>query len=101
MRLAQAPAPTFTDAASNYKKARALFAGEQQGQRAVVNLEFKPTGASAINTRASLTPTHPGLADAPKLASSLSLGPPVKASNGTDNEHNVSTKADSDNRGTH
>ena len=41
MRLALAPAPTFTDAAGNNEKARALSAGEHQGQRAVVNFEFK------------------------------------------------------------
>ena len=38
MRTALAHAPTFTDAMGNNEKARALFAGEQQGQRAVVNM---------------------------------------------------------------
>ena len=37
MRTALAPAPTFTDAAGNNEKARALSAGEHQGQRTVVN----------------------------------------------------------------
>ena len=59
MRLNQAPASTFTDAAGNNEKARALSAGEQQGQRAVVNM-FKADRRECCNTRASLTPTHPG-----------------------------------------
>lgn len=100
MRLNQAPASTFTDAAGNNEKARALSAGEQQGQRAVVN-SLKPTGVSACNTRADHISNASGLTDAAKLASTLSRRFPVKASNGADNEHNVSTKADSDNRGSH
>src|ERR1700678_2466754 len=100
MRLLLAPAPAFTDAAGNNEKARALSAGEHQGQRAVVN-SLKPTGVSVEALAPVTSPTQSGLSDALKLASSLSLGPPIKASNGADNEHNVSTKADSDNRGSH
>jgi hypothetical protein len=90
----------FTDAAGNNEKARPCLFGSDR-RRAVVSTEFKPTGASADNTRASLTSTQSGLSDALKLASSLSLGPPINASNGADNEHNVSTETDSDNRRSH
>ena len=100
MRTALAHTPTFTDAAGNNEKARALSAGVQQGQRAVVN-SLKPTGVSVEALAPVTSPTQSGSSDALKLASSLSRGAPIKASNGADNEHNVSTKADSDNRGSH
>jgi len=96
MRLNRAPAPTFTDAAGNNEKSRPCQRGCDR-RRLVVNTELKPTGASAINTRASLTPTQSGLSDALKLASSLSLGPPIKASNGADNEHSACRKTDPSN----
>jgi hypothetical protein len=72
MRLNQAPASTFTDVRGRYEKAPALTAWLRQAQGAVVNSEFKPTGASAINTRASLTPTHPGKRTRPSWQISLS-----------------------------
>ena len=100
MRTALAPTSALTDARGHNKKARALSAGEQQGQRAVVN-SLKPTGVSVEALAPVTSPTQSGLSDALKLASSLSRGAPIKASNGADNEHNVSTKADSDNRGSH
>ena len=93
---------TLTDSRSAIiEKARALSAGEQQGQRAVVSVELKPTGVSVEALAPVTSPTQSGLSDALKLASSLSRGAPIKASNGADNEHNVSTKADSDHRGSH
>jgi len=72
MRLNQAPAPMFTDAAGNYEKARALTPCEYRGQRAVVNVSNKPTGVSADNTRAGLTPTRPRERTQLKLATLLS-----------------------------
>ena len=84
-----APTSTFTDAAGNNEKARALSAGEQQGQRAVVNLEFKPTGGRVGALPPVFTPTQSGLSDAPKLASSLSRRSPVKARYGADDEHSA------------
>jgi hypothetical protein len=59
MRLILAPAPMVTDAAGNNEKARSLTAWRRQ-VRAMVSLPNKPTGESADNTRAGLTPTHPG-----------------------------------------
>ncbi len=100
MRINQAPASTFTDVRGRYEKAPALIAWLHQARGAVVNFEFKPTGASADNTRASLTSTHP-------RERTHEAGKHIVASfirqrkNGADNEHNVSTKADSDNRGSH
>ena len=93
MRTALAPAPTFTDAAGNNEKARALSAGEHQGQRAVVN-SLKPTGVSVEALAPVTSPTHPGLSDALKLASSLSLGPPIKARYGADNERSAFEQTD-------
>lgn len=100
MRLAQAPAPMFTDAAGNYEKARALSAGEHQGQRAVVNTS-NATGVSAQTPAPVITPTHPCDRTQSKLAASLSSRSLGKASNGAGNEHNVCTETDSDNRGSH
>lgn len=100
-RTVEAAMSTFTDMVGlQTNKARALSAGEQQGQRAMVN-SLKPTGVSVEALAPVTSPTQSGLSDAPKLASSLSLASPINASNGADNEHNVSTKADSDNRGSH
>jgi hypothetical protein len=48
MRRVVAPAPMLTVAAGNNEKARALFAGKHQGQRAVVSFEFNSTDASAL-----------------------------------------------------
>jgi hypothetical protein len=100
MRTALAPTPTFTDAAGNNEKAPALIAWPHQARGTVVN-SLKPTGVSVEALAPVTSPTQSGLSDAPKLASSLSLGPLINASNGADNEHNVSTKADSDYRGSH
>ena len=100
MRFLLAPAPTFTDAAGNNEKAPALIAWLHQARGTVVN-SLKPTGVSVEALAPVTSPTQSGLSDAPKLASSLSLDSPINASNGADNEHNVSTKADSDNRGSH
>lgn len=97
MRTALASAPTFTDAAGNNEKARALSAWLRQGQRAVVNFGFKPTGASADNTRASLTPTHP-------RERTHEAGKHIVASftrqrkNGADNEHSAYRKTDTNHR---
>src|ERR1019366_3446609 len=96
MRLNQAPAPTFTDAAGNNEKARARSAGEHQGQRAVVN-SLKPTGVSGCTLAPVTSPTHP-VSDAAKLASTLSRRSPVKASNGADNEHSAIRETDSNHR---
>lgn len=89
MRFSLAPAPRFTDAAGNNEKARALSAGEQQGQRAVVNSEVKPTGASADNTRATLTSTCPRERTVSKLAFLLSPRSLGRSSNGADHEHSA------------
>ena len=100
MRTTLAPASTFTDAAGNNEKAPALFAWLHQARGTVVN-SLKPTGVSVEALAPVTSPTQSGSSDALKLASSLSLGPPINASNGADNERNVFTKADSDNRGSH
>jgi hypothetical protein len=98
-RRVEAVMSKFTDMIGpQTNKAPALTAWLRQARGAVVNAEFKPTGASAINTRASLTSTQSGLSDALKLASSLSLGPPIKSSNGADNEHSGIRKTDSNHR---
>ena len=87
MRITLAPTSALTDARGHNEKARPeTLAG--QG-RAVVSTELKADRRECANTRASLTPTHPGLADAAKLARSLSRRSPVKASNGADNEHSA------------
>jgi hypothetical protein len=100
-RRVEAVMSKFTDMIGpQTNKARALSAGEQQGQRAVVNT-LKPTGVSADNTRAGHVSNASGLADAAKLASSLSRRSPVKARYGADNEYSLVRKADSDNRGTY
>ena len=96
MRTALAPTSTFTDAAGNNEKARALSAGEQQGQRAVVNFEFKPTGAGVTSTRASLTPKYP-------RERTHEAGKHIVASftrqrkNGADNEHSAYRETDPSN----
>ena len=96
MRLNQAPAPTFTDAAGNNEKAPALTAWLRQARGTVVNSGFKPTGASADNTRASLTPTHP-------RERTHEAGKHIVASfarqrkNGADNEHSAYRKTDPSN----
>ena len=97
MRLNQAPAPTFTDAAGNNKKAPALTAWLRQARGAVVNIEFKPTGASAINTRASLTPTYPSDRTQSKLAFLLLLRSLVRARHGADNERSAIEQTDPSN----
>ncbi len=80
MRLSVAPTSTFTDAAGNNEKARALSAGEQQGQRAVVNFEFKPTGVSGCTLAPVTSPTHPSYRTASKLAISI-VAPFTRQSN--------------------
>jgi len=87
VRLNEAPAPTLTDAAGHNEKGRpdsVAASGATRGE-----LPKKPTGASADDTRASLTPTHPGLADTSKVALSLSPRTRSKARHGADNEHHT------------
>jgi hypothetical protein len=79
MRLRLALASKLADARCNNEKARALIAGEHQATRAVVSVLDKATGVSAANTRAGLTPTHPGKRTQLKLARSLSLRRPVRS----------------------
>ena len=99
MRLNQAPAPTFTDAAGNNEKGRPCQRGCDR-RRPVVSIEFKPTGASAINTRASLTSTHPG-------ERTHEAGKHIVASftrqrkNGADNEHSAFRQTSPSNQRTH
>jgi len=76
----------LTDARRNNEKARNLTAWQRQ-VRAVVSIPNKPTGVSADNTRAGLTPTHPGKRTQLKLARSLSLRLPDKSRHRADNEH--------------
>lgn len=96
-RRVEAIMSKFTDMIGpQTNKARALSAGEQQGQRAVVN-SLKPTGVSGCTLAPVTSPTQSGLSDAPKLASSLSRGAPIKASNGADNEHSPYRKTDPSN----
>jgi hypothetical protein len=96
MRFLVAPASTFTDAAGNNEKARALSAGEQQGQRAVVN-SLKPTGVSVCRTHAGHVSNASGVSGHAKAGKSLSRRSPVKASNGADNEHSAYRKTDPSN----
>jgi hypothetical protein len=67
-------------------KARALHVEEQQGQRAVVSIPQKPTGVSAINTRAGLTSTYPGEQTRQSWQALLSLRSPGQSITGADNE---------------
>src|SRR5260370_8612684 len=97
MRTALAPASTFTDAAGSNEEARAVIAWLDQGQGAMVN-SLKPTGASADNTRASLTSTCPRERTASKLAFLLSPRSLGRSTCGADNEHSLCRKADSNNR---
>jgi hypothetical protein len=90
VRLPLARASTFTDAAGNNEKARSLSAWLRQAIRAVVSLPKKPTGVSACNTRAGLTPTHPGKRTTSKLAFLLSLPSPGNSRPGADNERYIS-----------
>lgn len=96
MRLNQAPAFMFTDAAGNNEKSRPCQRGCDR-RRLMVNTEFKPTGASAINTRASLTSTHP-------RERTHEAGKHIVASftrqrkNGADNEHSAIRETGTDNR---
>ena len=89
MRLSLASTSALTDARGHNKKARALSALRQQGQRAVVSYWLKPTGARADNTRARLTPTHPSDRTQSKLAFLLSPRSLGRSSNGADNEHSA------------
>jgi len=91
-RRAEAVTSKFTDVIGpQTNKARALSAGEQQGQRAVVN-SLKPTGASAINTRASLTPTYPSDRTQSKLAFLLLLHSLGRARHGANNERSTASE---------
>jgi hypothetical protein len=88
MRLSLAPASMLTDEVrGSNKKARSLSAWLRQANRAVVSLLDKATGESAVNTRAGLTPTHPGKRTQLKLAFPLSPRCPVRSRHGADNEH--------------
>jgi hypothetical protein len=86
MRLTLAPASKFADEVrGSNKKARPYLRGCDR-VRAMANLN-KPTGVSATNTRAGLTPTHPGKRTQLKLARSLSLRPPDRSRRGASDEH--------------
>ena len=85
MRLYLAPTSALTDARGHNERP-ALTAWQRQ-VRAVVSIPNKPTGVSADNTRAGLTPTHPGKRTQLKLARSLSLRLPDKSRHRADNEH--------------
>ena len=101
-RRVEAVMSKFTDMIGpQTNKAPALTAWLRQARGAVVNDGFKPTGASADNTRASHVSNASGWRTQSKLAFPLSPRSPDRASNGADNEHNVSTKTGSDNRGSH
>jgi hypothetical protein len=100
MRTALAPTSALTDARGHNEKDRPCQRGCDR-RRSVVSPEFKADRREWLHTRASLTSTQSGLSDALKLASALSLGPPINASNGADNEHSLFRKADSDNRGSY
>jgi hypothetical protein len=86
VRLSLALASALTDARCNNEKARSLSAWLRQAIRAVVSLLDKATGESADNTLTGHGFNESGLADASKLASSLSLRRPAR-SIGADNEH--------------
>jgi hypothetical protein len=95
MRFLLAPAFMFTDAAGNNEKARALSAGEQQGQRAMVN-SLKPTGVSVEALAPVTSSTHP-------RERTHEAGKHIVASftrqrkNGADNEHSACRKTDPSN----
>ena|ERR1700723_190699 len=100
-RRVEAIMSMFTDMIGpQTNKARALSVGEQQGQRAVVN-SLKPTGVSVEALAPVTSPTHPSYRTASKLAFLLSPRSLGRARHGADDEHNVSTKADSNNRGSY
>jgi hypothetical protein len=87
MRLSLAPASMFTDEVrGSNKKARALSAGEHQGQRAVVSLSDKATGVSALTPAPVFTSTHPGKRTTSKLARSLSPRWPGRSTHEAGNE---------------
>jgi hypothetical protein len=88
-RRVEAVMSTFTDMIGlQTNKARALSAGEQQGQRAVVN-SLKPTGVSVEAPAPVTSSTHPSDRTQSKLAFLLSPRSLGKASNGADNEHSA------------
>src|SRR5260370_41227658 len=97
MRRAVAPASTFTDAAGNNEKARALIAWLHQGQRAMVN-SLKPTGVSVEALAPVSSSTHPSDRTQSKLAFLLSPRSLGNASNEADNEHSPIRQTDSNHR---
>jgi hypothetical protein len=83
MRLPLAPTSALTDARGHNEKGRpdsVAASGATRGEHL-----RKPTGASAANTRASLTSTHPGKRTRQSWQVPLSRRRPVHAS-GADNE---------------
>jgi len=78
LRLRLALASTLTDARGHNEKARNPTTWQRQ-VRAVVSQSNKATGVSADNTRAGLTPTHPGKRTQLKLAKPLSLRRPARS----------------------
>ena len=97
MRTTLAPTSALTDARGHNEKARSLSASLRQAIRAVVSL-VKPTGESVGAPAPVTSSTHPGLADASKLASSLSPAPPGNARYGADNERPSFREADTGNQ---
>ena len=89
MRPNRAPTFMFTDVAGNNDKGRPCQRGCDR-RRPVVNTEFKPTGASADNTRASLTPTHPR-ERTHEVAKYIVASFTRQRKNGADNEHSAMT----------
>ncbi len=94
VRLSLAPTSALTDARGHNEKARNLTAWQRQ-VRAVVSLPNKPTGVSASNTCAGLTPTHPGQRTRQSWQVLLSLRPPGTSSHGADNERHIIREAGS------
>ena len=102
MRLSLAPASMFTDEVrGSNKKARALSAGEHQGQRAVVSLSDKATGVSALTPAPVFHSNVSGLTDTSKQANSLSLRWPGRSRHGADNERPTFRDSGSNNRGSY
>ena len=99
MRITLAPTSALTDARGHNVKGRPCQRGCDR-RRPVVSYWLKPTGASADNTRASLTPTHPGerTHEAGKhIVTSFTR----QRKNGADDEHSAYRETGPSNQRTH
>jgi len=86
-RRVEAVMSTLTDMIGHQtNKARALNVGEHRGQRAVVSIPTKTDRRECLNTRASLTSTHPGKRTRQSWQALLSLRSLGRARYGADNE---------------